>query len=37
MWPVRLITLLGLGMTALCYGLLAAADLRRMATRRAGP
>lgn len=36
-WPVRLITLLGLGMTALCYGLLAAADLRRMATRRAAP
>ena len=36
-WPVRLITLLGLGMTALCYGLLAAADLRRLAARRAAP
>ena len=32
-WPVRLITLLGLGMTALCYGLLAVADLRRLAAR----
>ena len=32
-WPVRLITLLGLGMTALCYGLLAEADLRRLAAR----
>lgn len=32
-WPVRLITLLGLGTTALCYGLLAAADLRRLARR----
>ena len=32
-WPVRLITLLGLGTTALCYGLLAAADLRRLASR----
>lgn len=36
-WPVRLITLLGLGMTALCYGLLAVADLRRLAARRAAP
>lgn len=36
-WPVRLITLLGLGMTALCYGLLAAADLRRLAARRTAP
>jgi len=33
-WPIRLITLLGLGVTALCYVLLLAADLRRAATRR---
>lgn len=34
-WPVRLITLLGLALTAACYALLAWADLRRMACRRA--
>lgn len=34
-WPVRLITLLGLALTAVCYGLLAWADLRRLAHRRA--
>jgi TRAP-type mannitol/chloroaromatic compound transport system permease small subunit len=34
-WPIRLITLVGLGMTALCYALLLAADLRRARTRRA--
>lgn len=32
-WPVRLITLLGLLVTALCFGLLAWLDLRRMASR----
>lgn len=32
-WPVRLITLLGLSVTALCFGLLAWMDLRRLATR----
>jgi TRAP-type C4-dicarboxylate transport system permease small subunit len=32
-WPVRLITLLGLAATALCYALLAVADLRRLAAR----
>lgn len=32
-WPVRLITLLGLLATALCFGLLAAIDLRRMMRR----
>ncbi len=32
-WPVRLITLVGLAATALCYALLAAADLRRLAGR----
>jgi TRAP-type mannitol/chloroaromatic compound transport system permease small subunit len=32
-WPIRLVTLLGLAATAVCYLLLAAADLRRMAGR----
>lgn len=32
-WPVRLITLLGLSVTALCFGLLAWMDLRRLASR----
>jgi TRAP-type mannitol/chloroaromatic compound transport system permease small subunit len=32
-WPVRLITLVGLSVTALCFLLLAWMDLRRMATR----
>lgn len=32
-WPVRLITLLGLSVTALCFGLLAWMDLRRLAGR----
>lgn len=36
-WPVRLITLLGLGATALCFALLAGMDLTRMARRLAGP
>lgn len=36
-WPIRLITLVGLGVTALCYGLLLAADLRRAASRRRPP
>ena len=37
-WPVRLITLLGLGLTMLTFALLAWADLRRMvATDAAGP
>jgi len=34
-WPVRLITLVGLGTTALCYLLLAWHDLRRLQSRRA--
>lgn len=34
-WPVRLITLVGLGATAVCFGLLAALDVRRMLRRRA--
>ena len=33
-WPVRLITLLGLAVTALCFLMLAWLDLRRMASRR---
>ncbi|QHE83598.1 TRAP transporter small permease subunit [Hydrogenophaga sp. BPS33] len=33
-WPVRLITLVGLTATALCFGLLAWMDLRRLARRR---
>lgn len=33
-WPIRLITLIGLGVTALCYLLLLAADLRRALSRR---
>ncbi len=36
-WPVRLITLVGLGSTALCFGLLAWMDLRRMAARGRHP
>ncbi|WP_372659137.1 TRAP transporter small permease subunit [Hydrogenophaga sp.] len=32
-WPVRLITLLGLSVTALCFLMLAWMDLRRMASR----
>lgn len=32
-WPIRLITLVGLGVTALCYALLFAADLKRAAAR----
>lgn len=32
-WPVRLVTLVGLGSTALCFGLLAWMDLHRMAAR----
>lgn len=32
-WPVRLVTLLGLGVTALCYLLLAGRDLRRLVRR----
>lgn len=35
-WPVRLVTLVGLAATALCYALLAAADLRRLAGRGRG-
>jgi TRAP-type C4-dicarboxylate transport system permease small subunit len=35
-WPVRLITLAGLGATTLCYALLAFADLRRLAGRARG-
>jgi TRAP-type mannitol/chloroaromatic compound transport system permease small subunit len=35
-WPVRLITLVGLSVTALCFGLLAWMDLRRLASRRNG-
>lgn len=33
-WPIRLITLLGLGVTALCYALLLTADMRRALSRR---
>ena len=33
-WPVRLITLAGLAATAVCFALLAAADLRRLWRRR---
>lgn len=36
-WPVRLVTLVGLGSTALCFGLLAWMDLRRMAARGRQP
>ena len=36
-WPERLITLVGLGSTALCFGLLAWMDLRRMAARGRQP
>ena len=32
-WPIRLITLVGLGVTALCYALLLAADLKRAVSR----
>jgi hypothetical protein len=32
-WPVRLITLVGLCSTALCFALLAGMDLRRMLRR----
>lgn len=35
-WPVRLIMLLGLSVTALCFGLLAWMDLCRLAARRHG-
>jgi TRAP-type mannitol/chloroaromatic compound transport system permease small subunit len=34
-WPIKLITLVGLGVTALCYALLSAADLRRLRSRHA--
>ena len=34
-WPVRLVTLLGLLATATCFGLLAAIDLRRLRARQA--
>jgi len=34
-WPVRLITLLGLGVTALTFGLLACMDIARMRRRGA--
>jgi TRAP-type mannitol/chloroaromatic compound transport system permease small subunit len=34
-WPIRLITLIGLGTTALCYLLLAWHDLRRLKSRLA--
>jgi TRAP-type mannitol/chloroaromatic compound transport system permease small subunit len=34
-WPVRLITLVGLAATALCFALLAGMDIRRMLRRRA--
>ncbi|MBW6496529.1 MAG: TRAP transporter small permease subunit, partial [Burkholderiaceae bacterium] len=34
-WPIKLITLVGLGVTALCYALLSAADLQRLRQRRA--
>lgn len=33
-WPVRLITLVGLAATALCFALLASMDLKRLAARR---
>lgn len=33
-WPVRLITLVGLSATALCFALLAGMDVRRMLRRR---
>lgn len=33
-WPVRLVTLVGLGATALCFALLAGMDVRRMLRRR---
>ena len=36
-WPIRLITLLGLGVTALCYSMLLVADLRRAASRGRAP
>lgn len=32
-WPIRLVTLMGLATTALCFGLLAWMDLKRMAAR----
>jgi TRAP-type mannitol/chloroaromatic compound transport system permease small subunit len=35
-WPIRLITLIGLAVTALCYLLLMASDLRRMRSRDEG-
>lgn len=34
-WPVRLITLVGLAATALCFALLVVLDVRRMLARRA--
>lgn len=36
-WPVRLITLIGLCATALCFALLATMDVRRLLRRRAAP
>lgn len=36
-WPVRLITLVGLCSTALCFAVLAVLDLRRMVRRLEGP
>ncbi|HRD98544.1 MAG TPA: TRAP transporter small permease subunit [Rubrivivax sp.] len=35
-WPVRLVTLVGLTATALCFALLAGLDLRRLLRRRRG-
>jgi TRAP-type mannitol/chloroaromatic compound transport system permease small subunit len=34
-WPIKLITLIGLGVTAVCYALLAASDLKRLRQRHA--
>jgi hypothetical protein len=36
-WPIRLITLLGLGTTALCYLMLTMHDLQRLRGRRQEP
>jgi TRAP-type mannitol/chloroaromatic compound transport system permease small subunit len=36
-WPVRLVTLLGLCATAVCFAMLAAIDLRRMVRRGGAP
>jgi type VI protein secretion system component VasF len=33
-WPIRLITLLGLATTLICFALLASADLQRLLRRR---